>query len=317
MASFSATLSAFCTELKHTFPELAATITRASTITSAQFWTMWRRNLGILVAADAPALFADRKGLVIGAVQLTPALWSEVSPATRDAIWRYLRTLVLEAAMENDLDNVDSADMQKLIDILNAERQGPSLEDSMKHLQPMLDRMKGLLGTNFMDLSGGLPSFMDLSGLPEIPERLRNGRIAKLAADMAKQFDPADFGIDPALFAGDNVEKIRAGLAEMYQRDPTKLIAGAKSVAEKIKKQIMGGSLNREELIAEAQEFVTLFKEHPMFKDIIDKINVLVGPGGISEMFGSAQSEPSERRRAVQERLRKKLDERNKAKGKK
>ena len=153
--------------------------------------------------------------------------------------------------------------------------------------------------------------------LPEIPERLRNGRIAKLAADMAKQFDPRDFGIDPALFEGDNVEKIIAGLAEMYQRDPTKLIAGAKSVAEKIKKQIMGGSLNREELIAEAQEFIALFKEHPMFKEIIEKINGLVGPGGISEMFGSAQSEPSERRRAVQERLRKKLDERNKAKGKK
>ena len=317
MASFSATLSAFCTELNHTFPELAAAIARASTITSAQFWTMWRRNLGILVATDAPALFADRKGLIIGAVQLTPALWSEISPATRDAIWRYLRTLVLESAMENDLDNVDSADMQKLIDILNAERQGPSsLEDSLKHLQPMLERMKGLMGANFMDISS---AFSDLSGmnLPEIPERLRNGRIAKLAADMAKQFDPRDFGIDPALFEGDNVEKIIAGLAEMYQRDPTKLIAGAKSVAEKIKKQIMGGSLNREELIAEAQEFIALFKEHPMFKEIIEKINGLVGPGGISEMFGSAQSEPSERRRAVQERLRKKLDERNKAKGKK
>ena len=173
--------------------------------------------------------------------------------------------------------------------------------------------MKGLLGSNFMG-----DAFKDLSGmsLPEIPERLRKGKIAKLAEDMAKQFNPADFGIDPALLEGDSVEKILARLAEIYQKDPTKLLAGAKSVAEKIKKQIMGGSLNREELIAEAQEFITLFKEHPMFKEIIEKINGFMGPGGLADMLGSSStSEPSERRRAVQERLRKKLDERNKAKG--
>ena len=92
--------------------------------------------------------------------------------------------------------------------------------------------------------------------------------------------------------------------------------AGAQRVAEKIKKQIMGGSLNRDELIAEAQEFIALFKEHPMFKEIVDKISGFMGPGGLAEMFssGSSASAPSERRRAVQERLRKKMAERNKDK---
>jgi len=311
MASFAATLTAFCDELKQTFPELEAPITRVSTATPPQFWKMWRSHLDILVTCDSAALFSERKGLVIGVVQLTPALWAEISDATRGAIWRYLRTLVLEAAMENNLENIDTADMQKLIDIMNAERH----EDTLNHLQPMLERMKGLIGSNFMDLSS---AFNDLSGLsfPEIPERLRNGRIAKLAEEMAKQFDPADFGIDPALLSGDNVEKVLAGLAELYQRDPSKLLAGAQRVAEKIKKQILGGSLNREELIAEAQEFITLFKEHPMFKEAIEKFSGLMGAGGLAEMFGSGggASAPSERRRAVQERLRKKLAEKNKAK---
>ena len=101
----------------------------------------------------------------------------------------------------------------------------------------------------------------------------------------------------------------------MYQRDPTLLIAGAKKVAERIKKQILGGSLNREDLVAEAQEFINIFKEHPQFKEMISKATGLMGPGGLSEMFGSAggTSEPSERRRAVQERLRKKLAARNAA----
>jgi hypothetical protein len=331
-SKFSSTLTSFCDELRQTFPELAAPIARVAAATPAQFWKMWRSHLDILVDCDGPALFSERKGLVIGVVQLTPALWSEISDKTQEAIWRYLRTLILEAALENNLENIETADMQKLIDIMNAERGDPAsvLEETMDHLKPLLERMKGLIGSgfsgfssipgfsNFMDVSAAFAGFADLSGMsfPEIPERLRNGRIAKLAEEMAKQFNPADFGIDPALFAGDNVEKVLTGLAEMYQRDPSKLMEGAQRIAEKIKKQILGGSLNREELVAEAQEFIALFKDHPMFKEILGKVEGLMGPGGLADLLGgsglgSSGSAPSERRRAVQERLRKKLAARN------
>jgi hypothetical protein len=157
-----------------------------------------------------------------------------------------------------------------------------------------------------MDLSGGLP---DMGSFPEIPEKLRKGRIAKLAEELAKQIDPADFGLDPAALKGDNLEEVIRRLAELYQRDPSILMSGAKRVAEKIKSKIMGGSLNREELLAEAQEFVALFKDHPLFKEAIAKFEGLMGAGGIAEMFsgGASAGAPSERRRAVQERLRKKL----------
>jgi hypothetical protein len=289
---------------------------------------MWRSHLDILVDCDSAALFSERKGLVIGVVQLTPALWSEISDKTQEAIWRYLRTLILEAALENNLENIETAEMQKLIDIMNAE--ASVLEETMDHLKPLLERMKGLIGSGFpgfpgipgfADISSAFAGFADLSGMsfPEIPERLRNGRIAKLAEEMAKQFNPADFGIDPALFAGDNVEKVLTGLVEMYQRDPSKLMEGAQRIAEKIKKQILGGSLNREELVAEAQEFIAIFKDHPMFKEIMGKVEGLMGPGGLADLlggsglpgFGGSGGAPSERRRAVQERLRKKLAARN------
>jgi hypothetical protein len=171
-------------------------------------------------------------------------------------------------------------------------------------LKGMFDA-SGLAGMFAGGVSGEMPS------LPEIPERLRKGRIAQLAEQMAKQFDPADFGIDPALLRGDNVVEVLKGLAEMYQRDPTKLIGGAKRVAEKIKRQIMGGSLDREALIAEAKEFVELFRNHPTFKEAIAKFEGLVGEGGLAEMFGGAAGggggASSDRLRAVQERLRKKL----------
>jgi len=318
MTTFGKTLNAFCEELQMTFPELQMQVTRAATTTSAQFWRSWSGGLDVLLLRDATKLFEERKGFLVGAVRLTSALWKELSDKTQGVIWKYLRTLTLESAMELSLDGLDTETMQKLMDILTAERMDADpmaatsemFEESMKHLSPLMEKLKGLMGSaGFMDASG----FANFA-MPEIPERLRNGRIAKLAEEMAKQFNPAEFGIDPALLSGDNVEDILKRLAEMYQRDPTLLISGAKRVAERIKTQIMGGSLNREELVAEAQEFITLFKEHPMFKEIMGKVNGFMGPGGLAEMFSSvsgSEGAPSERRRAVQERLRKKMAARN------
>jgi hypothetical protein len=309
--------------MTETFPELTVSLTRAATTTPAQFWRTWSGGLDILLAKDTTKLFGDRKGFLLGAVRLTPEVWKEVSPKTHNAIWKYLRTLTLEAAMDTAMEGIDTETMQKLVDILTAERlesdpvgaTSEMFEESMKHLNPLLEKLKGLMASGLGGEGEGEGAGAGASDfkMPEIPEHLRKGRIAKLAEDMAKQFDPADFGIDPALLKGDDVEEILKRLADMYQRDPTMLIAGAKNVAEKIKKQILSGSLNREELIAEAEEYMKLFKEHPMFKDAMDKLTGMVGPGGLAEMFRTSDSgTPSERRRIVQERLRKKMAARQK-----
>ena len=309
---YANTLRSFCSEMTETFPELSVSITRAASTTPAQFWRTWSGGLEILLTKDTAKLFGERKGFLLGAIRLTPEVWKEVSAKTHNAIWKYLRTLVLEAAMEVSMEGVDTDTMQRLVDILTTERLETDpvgattdmFEESMKHLNPLLEKLKG-----FMASSGGDGSDFKM---PEIPEHLRKGRIAKLAEEMAKQFDPAEFGIDPALLNGDNVEDILKRLAEMYQRDPSMLISGAKNVAERIKKQILGGSLNREELIAEAEEYMKLFKEHPMFKEVMSKMTGMLGPGGLAEMFRSEQGTPSERRRVVQERLRKKMAARQK-----
>jgi hypothetical protein len=324
-SAFARTFASFCTELTATFPELADGVRRVvGRATPTFFWKSWQDDLAVLAERDFAALQERRRGILFVPVVLTPALWAEVSPATQAAIWRYLRTLVLEAAMELRLDakTLTEERLGLLMSILMVERGGGDeeavgetvMEEAMEHLTPLLERLKGMMGGLF-DASGlaGMFGGLGASGeipFPEIPERLRKGRIAKLAEDMAKQFDPTEFGIDPALLKGDNVEEVLKGLAEMYQRDPTKLIAGAKRVAEKIKKQIMGGSLDRDALIAEAKEFVEVFKEHPMFKEAIAKFEGLVGAGGLAEMFGGGGGDAgatSDRLRAVQERLRKKL----------
>jgi hypothetical protein len=117
----------------------------------------------------------------------------------------------------------------------------------------------------------------------------------------------------------------------LFKSNPDLLMNGAKRLTERIKAQILGGTLKRDEIISEAKEFYAIFKEHPSIKGILSKILGSGGSsggsaGGILElvkgMFGlSGDSDdedetdkkggggPSEsdRLRAVKERLRKKM----------
>jgi hypothetical protein len=311
MTTFAKTLTAFCDDLKLSLPELTSSIDRVSTLSPADFLKMWRPHLATLKARDVQNLFQKRGGSLIGGVSLSKKLWTELSENTHAAIWKYLRTLALEAVIETGIDKLAEEEMTILMDILMDERGAEGtktmFEESMKHLKPLLDRLKEFMPTFSTDASGATSAF------PEIPERLRNGCIAKLAEDLTKQFDPTEFGIDPSMLTGDNIEDILTKLAEVFQKDPTKLMAGAKTMAEKIKRRIMGGSINRDQLISEAKEFMALLKDHPMFKERRGKFESMRGGGGLGDLFGSGSDEPSERRSTVQERLRKKLAARKSA----
>ena len=331
-SKFHDTLTTFCAELRATFPELVSATVRAVTaVTPSSFWRSWQGHLEILATRNGTTLFSERRGILVAPLALTATLWGEVSETTQEAIWRYLRTLLLEALMEGGFDDSTMTEERSrlVMAILTEERLESAASamdtsagvaaveeaaaDLFGGMGGLMDRLRGLLSTAAaMDASGGAAA-ADMPPFPEIPERLRNGKIAKLAQDMAKQFKPEEFGIDPAVLAaaGDNVEEVLRRLAEMYKRDPTMLVAGAKRMADRIRRQVVGGSLKQEDLVTEAREFVELFKDHPLFKDAIGKFQEMVGEGGLGEMLGGlgggSAAAPSERLRTVQDRLRKKL----------
>ena len=309
--SFSSTLQAFCNELRGTFPELAGPIDRAVITTPALFWKSWSANLPILVERDAEALQKERRGFLLGAVRVPENLWKEISEPTQKAIWKYLRTLLLETSMELPQAEMTSEQAQNVLDILTQERLESGdhddareiMEESLKHMNPLLERLKGMLGGAF-DLSGGFT-------MPEIPERLRNGKIARLAEELSNQFNPADFGIDPTMLEGENVEDVLQRLMGLYKSNPELLMSGAKRVADRIKKQVLSGTIKQEDLMAEAKEYIQLFKDHPQFKEAFEKFETLFGQDGVASMMNQNPGAPSERLRAAQERLRRKRDARS------
>jgi hypothetical protein len=339
--SFSKSLLEFCGDLLLTFPELKPTILRASTTTPALFWDNWVGTLDILIAMDETKLFTERKGFIVAAVRLVPVVWNELSDSSKQKIWKYLRKLIIESALENDVKKLEFDVIQKLMEICLLESPAPDSvptataagaagagsADSassasstiftvmMNQLKPMIDDFKNFFNEfDFKDISGMAAS------LPDIPEHLRKGHIASLVTFMMKQISPEEFGIPPELMKSDNIEEIMKTMTEVVKTNPKAMLTAGKKLAEKIKTQLLGGSLSRKDLLVEAKEYIELFKEHPLYKKLMVKFTEYTGTDDLYEWLeetmeanggggsgGSGDDANAERRRIVKERLRAKL----------
>jgi hypothetical protein len=161
-------------------------------------------------------------------------------------------------------------------------------------MKSMMEKLKEMLGGS--GVSGATPGF-------KLPERLFKGQIAKMAEELAREFKPEDFGLSPELLESSDPTKIFAYLQEVFTKKPELLMAGAKRIAQKIQGKFERGELKREDLMREAEEMMKEFSDNPMFSELF---------GGLTEMLSGSDKETgnegSARRRAVQERLRKKME---------
>jgi hypothetical protein len=357
MTTYEKLVIAFCKELTATFPELSSQTDRAVSTTPAQFLESWTKDLHILRDRNADDLFAKRKGALIGPVCMTSELFAEASDATVAAIWKYLRTILLESVKIVKMDSLDMSVSKIVLEILTEEKLGSSgssdandmnfdkLKEIMEEFKPFMDTLKDMLTKFLNGDSVDSADSLNLSGmaLPTIPKHLLSGHIANLAKDLMKQFSPADFGIDPSILECEDVDEMMEKLGDIFSKDTSAILAGVRRLTEKIKNKIMSGSVKQAELVAEAKEFVALFQENPFVQECMEKGKAYFSEGagkdmdvskllekfglkgvgglqGLAEMIqgflGSGAGAgvdkpgggaPSDRRRAVQERLRKKL----------
>ena len=284
MSTFASALTAFCEDLLPTFPELTKEITavqaRPVADVEKEFVALWKTNPAVLTLRDATYLFTHD---FLPGVRVTEALWKEVSENTHKAIWNHLQTLALLSAASFDAGSLDLSGMM-------AQMKEMAESPMMKS---MMEKLKEMMGSG---ISGEKPAF-------KIPERLFKGQIAKMAEELAREFKPEDFGLSPELLESSDPTKIFGYLQEVFTKKPELLMAGAKRIAQKIQGKFERGELKREDLMREAEEMMKEFSDNPMFSELF---------GGLTEMLSGSDKETgnegSARRRAVQERLRKKMD---------
>lgn len=309
-ATFTSTYHQFLQELTETFPEYTRRLDVAKTHETPReaFLSVWKPHTSDIAAQNAEIFNGEGVELVPG-LKMTTALWSELSANSQAAIWKYLTTLLLLGTAETGWDI--SGFQQDMDDMIKRMKAGDHA--GMKQMFETFAKMAE--GFGFKDLSGGLGGLGGLGGMfgggtdgaePKfkIPERLFKGHIAKIAEEIVSEFNPADFGLPPDLMESNDPAKIFTFLQEVMTQKPDMLMGIAQRIAKKIQAKFQQGSLNRDELIREAEELMKEFSENQAFSGMFEQLSEMMKMGE-----KESGNEGSARRREVQERLKKKAAE--------
>lgn len=304
----------YLAEMGLTFPELEKAADLATKKSYADFSKAVAPVLHQIAARDG-SIFTKEGVLIAPGVVLTKKLWDSAGKPTQKAIWDYLSSLVLLASYEQQQRNtVEEPDFTSMFDISGAEG------DLKKMFKDLGDQFSKQSFSGFFDgmkeAAESMKAKFGVSGeMPPMPERLFKGHIAKIAEEMAKDFNPEDFGIPADMLESNDTGKIFEYLQTVFTQKPELLMSGAKKIANRIQEKLKRGEVKREDLIKEAEELMGEFQNNPMFKQVFEQLGAaLKGGEGFGGVGGGGTGSESERRRIVQERLRKKMEAKKNAK---
>lgn len=301
--TFQTTYLQFLEDLKGTFPEYVSALTFAATLPNCKerFKEVWCPRAASVASRD-DALFASGVELVSGFV-LTNTLWSELSPNTQTAIWKYLSTLLLLVVAEDSAsaDVWDISGFQtSMADMMNFLKLSGGDGDTFSGMFEQLGKMMESFGLK--DLSGAAADILPPNF--KIPEKLFKGHIAKIVEELVKEFNPEDFGITPEMIDSKDPKAIFNLLQEIFTKKPDLLMSAGQKIAKKLQAKFQSGSIRREEIIREVEELMKEFSDNEAFSQLFGSLGDLMK---MSEK--TTGNEGSARRREVQERLRRKQAE--------
>ena len=311
--NFAQVYNQFLSEMGLTFPELDKSAEKAKKLGFRQFSKSIAPILHQIASRDS-SIFNEKGVEIAPGVTMNKALWKDAGKSTHVAIWDFLSSLVLLATYEEKHSNdntVEDHDFSKMFDMSGADI------DLQKMFKGLGEQFSNQSFSGFFDgIKEAAESFKEKFGdstgisgegftMPKIPEKLFKGHIAKIATDLAKEFKPEDFGLSNDMLESNDTGATFEYLQELFTKNPELLMKGAKKIAQRIQDKLKNGEVKREELIQEAEELMGEFQNNPMFKGIFEQLGAqLKGMGGNADTSNNTESE---RRKAVQERLRKKI----------
>lgn len=334
---FLETIMQFTNELSLSYPELSSAVTKyqKSKKQVEEFGSL-KESLKKPISSRDNSFFlmaANPGREILPGIYFSSSLWKETTKETRNAFWDYLATLVLlhnlmdkvAAAATAASDGEEMPDFEKVLDDMT---EGFNSEEFKGMFANLSETLKHFAGAMPQGPSSAVPPSHDNGDhektsstsedgafpFPNIPERLQNGLIAKIAGELASEFKPEDLGIDPEIMEKMNPMQIFEHLQFVYTNNPTLLTSAMKRVAKKIQNKFSSGSLNRDALMAEAQELMAHFTNNPAFKDMFDTFGGLFNNPGDLFGGGGGGAQQSERLRKAKDRMRAKLDKKQHAK---
>ena len=296
---FDTKFTEFCDDLAGTCPEFLTQIAAAKALSITERKEQFRRDVlkGCSPTRDA----TKAPSFVLPGVQMTEEIWTSLSDNSKKAVQEYLTILSFCLLMDDgnvsDLSGGWTADWAKTM------------------MEDMKEKMKGV---DFSGLSEKFAKFFGtagaggLGGIPQIPEKFMKGQIAKLAEEIVKEFNIEDFGLDPEQMkaAENDPSKALNMVMEVFMKNPQAFQKTIGKLTKKLQQKIQNGSLRPQELVAEAEELMKTFSENPQFVEMMEGFRSAFSMDGHEEEARAAGRDGSARLSIVQQRLRKKLEQR-------
>jgi len=297
----------FAKELLETFPELAPQIRAAVAIPAADRLSRFQSEVKVSASADV------NTGAVLPGVTLTDAVWATLSPTNQKAIWEYIRLLSMCCFLEG-FGSPEKGFMDSVMGEWKTKLEGMDFEGLLKKFGKMFSFDSDVSG-NTTDASG-VPS----SGfkMPKLPEKFLKGQLAKLAEEIVRDIKPEDLGLTPELMAECEKSPSRAFdlLVHVFTKNPGSIQNIIKRIGKRLQQKVQSGAIRPNEIAKEAEE---LMKEFAGNTDMVGMMETFKSAFGFEDpdLARAAGRDGSARLSLVKERLRKKLEAKNKAKEKK
>ncbi len=286
---FQSKYNEFADDLLSSFPELAAPIAVAKAIAAAERLTRFQAE--VLPTAGPGRDSTANPGTVLPGVTITDGLWAELSDRSRAAIQEYLTLLSVCCLFEtNGGAGIDAAFGEGMDSFLNSWKDRMSSVD----FNGLAEKMAGLFGGA-------------KDGIPKLPERFLKGHLAKLAEELVKDFNPADFGLDEDTIKACERDPSQAFgmLMKVYTSNPGVITGTIARIGKRLQAKIQSGAIRPQEIVAEAEELMKTFSDNPAFVEMMESFRSVFGMED-PDLARQAGREGSARLAMVKERLRKK-----------
>ena len=293
-AIFQKKYDEFIVDLRATFPELEDGLAAASVIPETERLAAYTATV---FGKARPKNILLAPGTVLPGVVITTNLWCSLSETTCKAVYDYLAILDLCAACES--------------------KEGPGAAWAEKAMNDVKEKLGSV---DFASLSEKFAKMFGEGGaaMPPLPERFLKGKLAKLAEEMVREFKPEDFGFTPEEIAAIEADP-KKGLEKLLttaMSNPAKLQETMARVGKRLQERMRKGEIRPAELAAEAEELMKEFQENPAFVQMMEQFRSAFSFEE-PESARATGNYDEYRRSLVKNRLKKKLEERQKNKGSK
>jgi len=297
--TFNTKYDEFCVDLLGTCPELKNEIAKAQALSNEERFELYKKEI-----FKNKNQTQESTHTVLPGVTIPKSLWKALSKKTKEAINQYNSIL--------DLCVVYST----------GDTEGISQEWVDKMMKEWKTKMEGVdfnkMSEKFFEMFGakGEGASSSSSPFPPLPEKFLKGQMAKLAEELVKEFDPKEFG-----FSEEDIEACEKNPAKAFEilvsvstRNPTLIQNALQKIGKRLQQKVQNGQLRPQELAAEAEELMKEFQNNPAFVDILESFRSAFNFEDM-DLSRKAGQEGSARLSLVKNRLKKKLEAKNKAKG--